>query len=240
VATTGHLYAKVLLTLLLDNAETYGGQVLKGIADDNLFQTGYAVEGLIAGSSSISLTSTHSRRLIPADNTSALVHQSLVTVDVNADPVDRELTPQIVVLGDAQERVYKNIPFIGFPNGRDSGVRVKFSVPPDGIPASPTLKIRAVLFGYGAGTMTDMVTSYYRLARPATGVPTALTEGDTVLTMATNVVVVADSAVEIESEAFAVAAGDTVFVTLTREAAGAPAYNYEMGLIRIGAVIEGA
>lgn len=240
VATTGHLYAKVLLTLLLEATESYGGQVLKGITADSLFQTGYAVEGLIAGSSNISLSSTHSRRLIPGDNTSAWVHQELVTVDVNADPVDRELTPQIVVLGDAQERVYKNIPFIGFPNGRDSGVRVKFSVPPDGIPTNPTLKIRAVLFGYGAGVMTDMVTSYYRLARPATGVPTALTEGDTAMVMATNVTVVADSAVEVESAAFVVAAGDTVFVTLTREAAGAPAYNYEMGLIRIGAVIEGA
>lgn len=239
-AATGDLFAQVILSLLVDTPEYYGGVVLKGVTEDNKFKGGYAVEGLIAGSSKVSLSSTRSRRLTPGDSDTALVHQEIVTMDVTVDPTDRELLPQIMVLGDALERVYNNIPYIGFPEGRDSGIRIKFVVPPEGLPDSPTLKIRIVIFGRGDGTMTDLDTSYYRFARPTAGLPTPVASGDVALVLDTDVTVTVDDAIELESDAFAIAAGDTVFVSIDRDSAGAPVYAYEMGIIRVGAIIEGS
>ena len=239
-AITGDLFARIILSLLVDTPEYYGGAVLKGVTADSKFKSGYAVEGIVAGSSKVSLSSTHNRRLTPGDSATALVHQAIVTLDVTIDPTDRELLPQIVVLGDALERLYNNIPYIGFPEGRNSGIRVKFVVPPEGLPDSPTLKIRVVIFGRGDGTMTDLDTSYYRFARPTPGSPTTLTSGDTALVLDTDVAVTVDDAIELESDAFSVAAGDTVFVSIDRDSAGSPVYAYEMGIIRVGAIIEGS
>lgn len=239
-ASTGDLRAQLLLALLIDSAEYIGGATLKGITTDNKFKRGYVTEGIIAGSSKVSLSSTHSRYLTPGDESTPEVHQEIVTLDVTVDPTDRELMPQIEVLGDALERLYQNIPYIGFPSNRDAGIRIKFVVPPEGLPDSPTLKIRVVIFGRGNGTMTDMDTSYYRFARPTAGVPTPVAGGDTAMVLDTAVVVTTDNAVEIESAPFAVAAGDTVLVSIDRAAAGTPTYEFEMGIIRVGAIIEGS
>jgi hypothetical protein len=235
-ANTGDLYAKLLLALLLED-EYYGGQVLKGVTDDSKFKRGWAAEGLIAGSSKVSLSSEHQRYATPGDSSSSLVHQGLVTVDINVDPTERELLPQIMVLGDAVQRLYKNIPYIGLKEGRSSGVRATFTVPPEGLPTNPKLKVRVVLFGRATGTLTDLDTSYYRLTRPTAGSPTALTEGDTTLSLDTAIAVNADEAHEVESAEITIAAGDTVHVSLDRALTGSPTYAAEMGLIRIGGVI---
>jgi hypothetical protein len=239
-ANTGDLFAKILLDLVIDADEYYGGVVFKGVTDTSKFKSGYAVEGIVAGSSKVSLSSTRSRYLTPGDSGTPTVHQEIVTLDVTVDPTDRELLPQIVVLGDTQERLYNNIPYYGFPDGRDAGIRVKFVVPPEGLPDSPTLTIRVVIFGRGAGTMTDLDTSYQRFARPEVGTPTPVVESSTPLVMDTDVVVTADNAVEVESDPFAIAAGDTVYVSIDRLAAGSPSYAHEIGIIRVGAIIEGS
>jgi len=235
-ATTGDLFSQLILNLLVE-MEYYGGIVIKGITDDNKFQAGWAVEGVVAGSQKVTLTSDRQRRLVPGDASTPLVHQGIVTLDINVDPTESELPPQIVVLGDAVERLYKNIPYIGLPNGRDSGVRVKFLIPPEGLPDTPKFKVRLVIFGRGDATMTDLDTSYYRFARPAP--TTTLTEGDTPLSLDTAVAVTADDAIEIESELIDVAAGDTLLISLERAADGSPTYDFEMGLIRIGGILVG-
>lgn len=238
-ANTGDLFAQLVLDLLVQD-EFEGGQVIKGVTDNNRFKRGWATEGLIAGSSKVLLTGTRSRLLditAPAGGTNPRVHQGLVTVDVNIDPTERELLPQIVVLGDALERVYKGITYLGFPDGRNSGIRAKFVVPADGLPLNPTLKIRVQLLGRGTGTLTDLDTTYYILARPTTGVPTPLTAGDSALSMNTAVAVVPDEVHEVESEAISITPGDTIFVSLERSQSGSPTYDYEIGLVRLGAII---
>lgn len=238
-AKTGALFARLIWTLLVED-DYAGGQALKGITETHRFKRGWVTEGLIAGADGVILTSTHSRLLDPeaaAGPANPTVHQGLVTVDVQLDPTERELLPQLVVLGDALERVYKGITYLGFPNGRDSGIRAKFVVPSAGLPTVPKLKIRVQLFGRGAGTLTDMDASYYISVRPTIGVPTPITAGDTTLGLATNVVVVADEIHEIESALLDIAAGDTIFVSLERAANGSPTYDYEIGLVRIGAIL---
>jgi len=239
VAKTGELFSRLKLKLLVED-EYEGGQVIKGVTDDNKFKRGWATEGVIAGSDKVILSGTRTRLLditSPAGSGNPLVHQGLVIVDIQVDPTERELLPQLVVLGDAVERVYKGIAYLGFPTGRDSGVRAKFVVPAEGLPLVPKLKIRAQLFGRGLGTMTDMDTSYYISVRPTTGSPTPIIAGDTALVMATNVAVNPDEIHEIESEEISVTAGDTIFVSLERANAGTPVYDFEMGLVRLGAII---
>ena len=238
-ATTGDLYARLIWSLLVED-DYAGGQVLKGITETNRFKRGWVTEGVIAGSEAVVLSSTHSRLLDPeaaAGPSNPTVHQGLVTVDVQLDPTERELLPQLVVLGDALERVYKGLTYLGFPNGRNSGIRAKFVVPYSGLPTNPKLKIRVQLFGRGTGTLTDMDASYYISVRPTIGVPTPITAGDTPLTLATNVAVSADEIHEIESAEITIAAGDTIFVSLERDANGSPTYDYEIGLVRIGAIL---
>ena len=238
-ANTGDLYARLVWSLLVED-DYAGGQVLKGITETNRFKRGWVAEGLIAGSEAVLLSSTHSRLSDPnaaAGPGNPVVHQGLVTVDVQLDPTECELVPQLVVLGDALERVYKGITYLGFPNGRASGIRAKFVIPAAGLSNNPKLKIRVQLFGRGAGTLTDMDASYYVSARPTVGVPTPITAGDTVLPLATNVAVVADAIHEIESDQINIAAGDTIFVSLERAANGSPTYDYEIGLVRIGAIL---
>lgn len=240
-ANTGDLFARLVLNLLVEEG-ALGGQALKNITSDNKFSRGYVTEGMIAGSEQVTLSGSQTRLLDPDEDfnasTNPVVHQGIVTVDIQVDPTERELLPQLSILGDAVERTYKRIAYLGFPTGRDSEVRAKFVVPPAGLPLNPKLKIRAQLFGRGVGTLTDLGTTYYISARPETGSPTSITDADVSLVMDTDVAVNADEIHELESDQIDISPGDTVFVSLIREADGSPTYDFEIGLVRLGAVIE--
>lgn len=251
VASTGDLFARLKIAAMLDPTLIRGGVAFKEIANSSLkFKRGWVAEGLIAGSDTVVLTGTHQELLDPAEAESLdnpMLHQGIVTVDVQLDPTDRELEPQIVKLGDALEREYKGITYIGFPSGRDSEIRMKFYVPPSGLPVSPKLFLRALVFGRAAGPFAEMTMSYYRLIRPGDGTPTPLTEGDTDLTfdlvtpsdnydgLGTNLP--ADRAIEVESDDFTITPGDTVFVTLARASDATPLFQSDIGVIRVVGII---
>lgn len=247
-ATTGPLKLRLRPELAIDADEAYGGQALKSIPGPGFkFARGYVTEGLIAASSRISLTSSRHRRLTPGNSATPLVHQGIVYVDVVDDSAARELAPQIARLGDALDRQYRGITYIGLPEGRNSGVRLRFDVPVTGLPDSPQMAIRAVLFGMAVGPWCELTLSYYRVIRPTENTPTALSSGDTAVDF--DVVTPSDdsdgagtdlpalSAIEVVSEAFTVAAGDTVFVDIRRANAAEPTYGSELGVIRTAGVI---
>lgn len=251
IAATGDLYADLNLQLLVDPLNTRGGQVLKTITSNRLtFGRGWVAEGLIAGSDDVILSGSHQELLdpdSPAGPTNPTIHQGLITVDVQIDPIEREVPPQIVKLEDALESEYSGIPYIGFPQGRTSSVRIRFNVPPAGLPHNPRMKLRGVFFGRAAGPFPAVTASYYRMIRPTDGTPTPITSGDTGLTF--DVVTPSDdydgagtdlppySAIEVESSEFTVTAGDTIFVTLSRAVNASPLYTAELGLIRIGGIV---
>lgn len=238
-ATTGDLKARVVLQLLTTPGEALGSQVLKQIAA-NKFTQGHVVEGLLAGSDRVLLSSATTRLLDPDDEDSATLYQGTVSVDFQTDPTERELAPLLVRLDDALERLYLNIPYIGLTNGKTSGMRYQLNVPPAGLPTSPQMRIRMLIFGMGAGTMTQLSLSYIRIARPTSLVPTPLVAGDTALTAITAVAVTKANAIEVTSEAFDIAAGDTVLFTLSRAASGTPVYDFEMGLIYVRGIVVAA
>ncbi len=250
-ARTGDLFARLQVLAMLDPTLIRGGLVFKNIVDSSLkFQRGYVAEALYAGSAEVVLNGSHQELLDPerpAGDDNPMLHQGLVLVDVQVDTSERELSPQIIKLGDVLEREYKQVTYLGFPNGRDSGIRLRFNVPPSGLPTLPKLAIRGLIFGRAVGPFSEMTMSYYRIARPTAGVPTAITEGDTTITFdvvtptddydgaGTNLPV--DKAIEVESDQFTVAPGDTVFVTLFRSQSATPLFQADIGVIRIGGII---
>lgn len=231
-ATTGDLHIDANLSLLTEDEDLVGHQVIKEITD-NKYKRGPIVEGIFAGSGDILLSSD---TVTNVDGTS--LYQGRVTVDRALDAIDREMLPQIVRLDDVVERFYKDVTYVGFPPGRLSSVRYRFHVPPSGLPTSPKFKLRAVLLGRAGGagiTLPTMSASYRIITRPTgfVALPTAdtsFTSFSTALGIAT-----ADTYVEVESEEVAITAGDTVLVTLSRPSG--TGYNAEVGVIRIGAII---
>lgn len=245
VAATGDLLARLKVEAMIDDDEAYGGQVLKTIINSKLlFGRGWVAEGLIAASENIEITSTRQRRLTPGDNATALVHQGIVTLDVNLEPGEREISPQIIRLGDALEREYKGVTYVGLPKDRDSALRMRFNVPVGGMSANPKFKVRAWIFGRGNdGPLCAITAGYYRLVLPVEGTPTLIDEGDTAITFdvpTASASLDADSVILVESEEFTVAAGDTVFVQLSRASDADPAYDNDVGFVRtVGIVTAG-
>jgi hypothetical protein len=250
-AKTGCLTIDLDLNLTATDGAT-GGNVLKRIDAGTKFKSGWVTEGLVSGSAPIVITGSAgasvTRTLTAAEKTAlgisdagaVLAHQGLVKISFNDALVERELSPQIIRLSDTVERLYKDVPYIGFPVGQDSLIRVRFNVPSAGLGSGLKLIVRAQFLGLVAGTLPLLPGTYRRLPRPATGASTALVTTDTTLTFASGRAVTADTVVEVESAAFTVAEGDTVLVTLRRSLFGgvADAYLGEIGLMRLSGIVS--
>lgn len=251
-ANVGDLTIHVDVSLAVDEPDALGGNALKGLSGDGFkFQAGWLTEGVIAGSSRVILSGSRQRYLTPGNSSTPRVHQGIVTIDIDADPADRELSPEVVRLGDANDREYVGISYLGFPEGRESGVRMRFNLPYAGLPTSALMTIRGLLFGLADGPWCALNLSYYRIPRPVAGTPTPLASGDTALTF--DVVTPSSNydgaggdlpgaqAIEIDSDTFVVEAGDTIFVELRREDTATPIFAAEIGVIRlVGLITSGA
>lgn len=236
-ATTGDLKLNLDLAFFIDPEVVDGALAFKELGEGFKFKRGYVVEGLIAGNDSVTLNGSTQRAISEED--ARILHQGRVSVTVNLEPTDKELPPQIVRLADAVERLHKDVPYIGFPQAQDSSVRLRINVPPEGLPTSPKLKIRTVLFGLVAATLPPLTMTYRRISTPAAGSPAvALPTTDTALTFDSEVSIGAEQIVTIESAEFTVAAGETILVTIARAADSG--YNGEVGIIRWGGVLLGA
>jgi hypothetical protein len=169
-----------------------------------------------------------------------LVQQGVVKIDYTDNLVEREIAPQIIRLDDTVERLYLDIPYIGFPSGQASAIRVRFNVAHANLGSNLNMKVRVHFFGRGgtptqAATLPSLLMTYRRIQAPATN-GTALPVSDTAIGFTSNVTLPSDTAVVRDSEAFDVAAGDTVLVTLLR--ANNPADVYaEVGLLRIDGIV---
>ena len=241
---TGDLYLGLNIQLIDDATEVSGGRVYKQITDNFRFRKGWVAEGLRVGTGPLTLSGTHSRVLSAAEKTAlglpsgdtSLLHQGLVTVSYDDQLVEREISPQIIRLSDTVERLYQDIPYLGFPDGQNSLLRVRLNVPGANLGESLNMKIRAQLFGRNTAVLPTMTMTYRILPRPAAG-GTALPVSDTALTFtvpASSINI--DTAVEVESAAFAVQEGDTVLVTLSRNGASDD-YGAEVGLLRMTGIV---
>lgn len=228
-AEVGPLLLGMDFALLVDNnSGTTGSKVIKSLIG-NTFQTGQVTEGLVAGSG---VTLDGSVRRTSGSTT---IHQGLVTVSAELDPAGRELQPTVARLGDAKERAYQDVPYIGFDTGRDSGVRMVFNVPAAGLPSNPKLRLRLAVGGSTSAAAMAALTAAYRILPRGNTAAQTIPTSDTAVDLETDLEITAHQYVEVESDPITIAAGDTVVVHLLRTADDG--YAGEMMLLRLAGVI---
>ncbi len=243
-AMTGDLKLGLNLQLLTADGEAIGGRAYKEITEDYKFKRGWLVEGVRIGAGPLTVTGTNTRALTAAEKVAlglsatdtSTIKQGLVTIAYNDQLVEREISPQIIRLSDTVERLYQDIPYLGFPDGQNSLVRVRLNVPAANLGSSLSMQIRTQLFGRQTAALPTMTMTYRRLPRPGTS-GTALVTSDTALTFTVPAgSVTIDNVVEVTSAAFPVAEGDTVLVTLSRNGAS-DSYGAEVGLLRLTGIV---
>lgn len=249
-ALTGDLELGLNLQLLDDPTEVSGGRVYKQITNDFKFRKGWVAEGVRIGAGPISIASTRSRLLSTAEKTTleldpndtSLLHQGLITLSYDDQLVEREVSPQIIRLADAVERLYLDIPYLAFPEGQESHVRVRLNVPGANLGASLAMKIRVQLFGRTTAVLPSLYMSYRRIPRSPqvveAGMPTLPGVGDEALLdfIVPGVSLPVNVPVEVDSDTFSIVEGDTVLVTLGRNGS-ADSYAAEVGVLRLTGVI---
>lgn len=238
-ASSGDLKLLLDLALAITTTSATGYTVFKGLAD-NEFSAGPVTEGIIAGSDNLTLSSTASRRLTPGDVTTPLVHQGIITATVTTEPGDRELSPEIIKLESAKERHHNDtdIPYIGFSAGQSSRILLIFNVPAAGLPTAPQLRLRVLLLGSATGTLPELVMTRVTATRPEDADEVSMPGEDDITAVAFDAeqAVTADSYLELESTAFDITAGDTIYISLAR--AASDDYAGEVGLLRINGIIS--
>lgn len=245
-ATSGDLKIDLNLQLLVEPGDATGGRAIKEITDNNTFKRGWVTEGVFSASDAIVLTGSNTRTLTTAEKTafgisdpSVVAHQGLVRLAFNDPSLEREIAPQIIRLSDVIERLYYDVPYLAFPQGQESSVRLRFNVPNSGLSSTLSMTVTAQLLSRasGASGLPDLAVTYRRLPRP-TGDAIDLNKFDTDgLILEYDSAITADKVVEVSTAAFAVAQGDTVLVTITRQPLDSVPYAGEIGLLRVAGVV---
>lgn len=258
----------------------HGGKVYTAVVpaepetnpNKNRLKKSWVAEGVIAHNlSQLSVTGTWQRNLTNAEKiyhdfvnengdplpTPIVAHQGLVKIDFDAQYADREISPQIIRLDDAVERIYMDIPYLGFPLGQYSAIRLRLNVPYiNALGGILKMKMRLQIFTRGgntneAGPVPPLFMTYRKLKAPAPGSAIALpddeqelgpsvpvtTNGTTLSTplIPTGLLAKKDHAIQIDSLPFVVEDGDTVLVTFFR-----PADNQtlgEVGILRASGIL---
>lgn len=230
-ASIGDLFLRLTLSLLVSDDDTAGDLALKDFdPDTQTFTRGPLVEKIVGGTGVI-VTAT--RTTVADDVTS---HQGTVTISVDSLAGGREISPELVRVDDMPDRYDGNIAYLAFMDDQQTGLRARFNIPPSGLGDSPSVKLRVLLYAAAAGTLPTITLTTRSLSRP-TGTP-VLPSGDTSRTFDVPAAgtVAAGDYFEVESEAFSVAAGDTIFLSLSRD--GDDGYDGELGLLRMGLILQ--
>lgn len=243
-ASTGHLQLDLDLRLVVKNDQP-GYLALKDFnPDTSEFLRGPVVEGVYATSDNVNLAGNLTV-VKTIDGVSRTVCYGLVAVGV--DPADtKELDVQLIRLDGAEEAYYGSPPvmYLEFIAGDMREYRGKINIPFDLAIVSPKLKLRFEIIGRAIGTLPQLEFSGRRVPRPANGLATPLNLPDDstefgITCVTTAVLTSTNQYAEAESEAFTVAAGDTVFFTVRRTASDG--YAGAMGVLRqSGVVVSGA
>lgn len=251
-ASTGDL--QLNLDLQIAAADAIGGRALKGVINRHQLTRGWVAEGAFTLSNQISITGSREtpRTLTQAEKdafdiqTTAPItlHQGVLKIDYTDQLVERELSPQIIRLSDTVERLYMDIPYIGFPGGQTSLLRLRFNVPNSNLGDNLQMKINVQLFGRdGTPTQTKIMPSLYMTRRVLPAPPVGVASGqelpttDTALTFNSAANLYIDHVIQRESNSFAVEEGDTVLITIGRVEDSA--YG-EIGVLRVTGIIYSA
>lgn len=243
-ATTGDL--NINLDLQTVSTTAVGSTAIKSVVDGKKLSAGVITEGVFTLSNQLVFSGTHTRDLTAQEKEEfglsgdVTLHQGIVKIDYTDLLVEREVSPQIIRLSDTVERLYMDIPYLGFPAGQSSLMRLRFNLPNSNLGDNLQMKVRVRFFGRG-GTSTTPATlpalymSYRRLPAPESA-GTQLPTTDTSLSFNSVVSLRIDHATERDSAAFNVQAGDTVLVTIGRADNVADVYP-EVGILRVTGIV---
>lgn len=257
-AATGDLQLNLDLQIAAGDAN--GGQSLKGVVNRHQLLRGWMAEGAFTLSNQIAITgsranprtlTTQEKQQFNLTTTDPItLHQGILKIDYTDLLVEREISPQIIRLSDTVERLYMDIPYLGFPGGQASLLRLRFNVPSSNLGDNLRMKIRVQLFGRdGTQQQRKVMPSLYMTRRilksPAlTSVDgVALLTTDTPLNFNSSADLFIDRAITRDSDPFGddendrVEEGDTVLVTIGR--AEDNVYG-EIGVLRVTGIVYSA
>ncbi|NDD52299.1 hypothetical protein EBZ39_00205 [bacterium] len=217
-------------------------------------QRGWVPAGIVAHNlPQLSIESTNYRNLTNTEkeefgiNVAEAVKLYRGIVKLNFKTVlDQEISPQIVRLNDTVERLFMDIPYLGFPAGQASSMRVRLNIPDMNMGTPLKMLIRVQLFGKGSAAtpMPALFMSYRKLSKPgntpaaAVVLPSSENDStDNTLVFNTALAVGPNKAIVCDSSKFAVTPGDTVLVTLERR--DGDTYP-EIGVLRISGILSDA
>ena len=242
----------------------HGGKVFNDVLDTNdakianrhKLKKNWVTEGVIVPAGTRLLaTGSWKRTLTAAEKTyhnfasgdTVYAQQGLIKLTLDDTTVEREIFPQIIRLNDAVERLYNDIPYLGFPYGQESSLRLRLLIPYIGIQTGVTLsmKMRVQMFTRGgfANSLTNIgnLTASRRILPPpgSTGTINLNAPEEAPLVFPQNVQAKRDWSKEVDSGSFTVQAGDTVLVTIGRAAADTGGNNGELGILRVSGILTG-
>lgn len=227
----GHLTIDIDLALLVSDQLVDGSLAFKDIAGLTFFK-GYMLEKIRSASPNIVVNGS----VVRPDG----YKQGVIDLDfINPITNDRELDISLIGLDNVQEESQQDILYLGFRTGIDASIRGRLDVPAIAFPDTANLKFRLRIVGTAAGTMPSLKLSYRRVPQTDADNPYTLPTTDTALAdidlslVNSGSPIAANDVVEVESEAFEVAVGDTVYFTIEREGTDAgDTYGGTVGLIR--------
>lgn len=250
---------------------THGGKVFTSIvaADEetnpnkNRFQKSWVTEGVVVTGGRLVVNSTHTRPLTDEekvyhnfllqngnpDPAVVVAHQGLIKLGLTDTNADREIAPQIIRLNDAVERIYLDIPYLGFPQGQDSSIRLRLNVPYVNVDSGVlNLKMRVQLFTRAGSVSTagnvGLLTMSYRVLHAPGTAEVALPDTDVTTgplgepLFPVGLQAKRDSVIQRDSLPIVVNAGDTVLVTFDRPASDATLG--EIGILRVSGILSAA
>lgn len=226
---------------VLDTDLTQNSFKLSATAGGTPLETTDAGTGTFKVISGRYLTPTEKTQLNITTGDNIPIHQGLLRIDYTDELVEREIAPQIIRLSDTVERLYMDIPYLGFPAEQNSLLRVRLNIPEVNIEQNLKMKVRVRLFGRGGNAVTaaqlpTLYMSYRRLPRPyANSLQLPTVDSDLDFSSSAQSLV-RDTVVECDSEEFDVQAGDTVLVTIERRDDNA--YDNDVGVLRIAGIIR--
>ncbi len=231
--STGDLTIDLDLLLGILNTDQEGFTVFKELEEGGQFRLGPVVEGLFAGNSRVSLTSTANQ-----DVNGDTLHQGRVTIQAFTQPT-LEVDIKLVRLDNATEEIFKEVPFIGLNEDKTSQYIGKLKVPDDLDLTLPKLALRFQILGKAIGTFPDLTLTARTIPRADAG-QLALPIVSAVVGLTTSVAITAaNNYIEAESDKIDVVAGDIVIFQLTR--ASGDAYAGQMGILdQVGVLSSGS
>lgn len=236
VANVGDLYAKFTLKEDPVYIDVYDGYAMRRFNDEYKQEIVPEVNGIAVTGDTVTATSNVEETV---EYEGLEYHRGLVHIDI-APLNNHEISPQIMKLGDALEREFNGIMYVGFPRGRESSILAKFEVP--NIFTGHTF-LRVDFFSSVSGTFPEIECEYKIIKRPEEDeqVPvdtltfTPLAWNNDLNN--TNISVYASTVFRLETEAIEVNPGETLIVKLTRPD-NAISYGGDAGIVRINGILE--